>query len=404
MNLRIILSFVALLILCILSSCAHVSKRMPGELKQMHEFLTQDDPSKCKNYHYNFERQAPRLYSIQRADSILDVIDYIKSECGPSANLEVTRLLLLTDQGHFDDSLIGFATIPQMLWHRSEQEYIRGWRNWSYLYGSKQPTDNTHDNFEQFQENLAQKVSSKSDVQPTGQTLGLYYGGEFDSAFSLIQSDELKGTAIQRSYNRYINRTKMMYPSRGHMSILMGSWIPQGNNKLLGNHPDLGFQIGGEGKLWRADFVFGFRFVQSKSNYLIDSLGQIVSTKEFSSTYLGAEIGLKFIDNSTISTDIFVGLGYDHLNSVKKINDPEEYVHHGSFTANIGLRQRIFIDKRKGWYIGGIVRYGLVDYNNPGGTDLSGNTLTISLVTGWSFHETLDQFFRKLNYKGDWRK
>ena len=67
-----------------LFSCAQVSKRMPDELEKMHAFLKQDNPSACRQYHYNFERQVPRLYREDKLDSILDVIDYIKTECGPA--------------------------------------------------------------------------------------------------------------------------------------------------------------------------------------------------------------------------------------------------------------------------------------------------------------------------------
>jgi hypothetical protein len=291
-----------------------------------------------------------------------------------------------------------------MLLYRSEQEYLMRWTRYDFLYGISQPVDNTHDNFTKFQADLAERLTSDSTLTPGGRTLGLFYSGSFDSAFSFIQSDQMKGTALRKSYDNFVARTKQEYPSRGNISLLIGSWRPRNNLSLLGNHPEIGMQMGGEGKLWRFDGIISYRFLSAKNKFTVDSLGHLVSTDKFNSWLFGAEVGLKFLDKSTFSTDIFAGIGYDVIYSVTQSTDPEEYVSHGSLSINFGLRHRIFLDRRTGWYIGGIARYSMVDYNNPGGTDLSGNTLTISIVTGWSFHETLGQFLKKLNYKGNWRQ
>jgi hypothetical protein len=404
MFIRHFFSIVLLIIVFFLISCSHISKRMPGELSQMHDFLTRDAPGRCYTFHYNFERQTPRLYHEQQMDSIFDAIEYIKTECGPTSNIEVTRLLLLADRGQFDDSLIGSATIPQMLWHRSEQEYLLRWKKWATLYGSSQSIDNTTDNFTKFRTELAQRISSNSNATPMGQTFGLFYSGAFDSAFNHIQSDELQGTVLRKNYDDYVNNIKHIFPSRGNIGILIGNWRPQGNNKLLGKHPDIGFQMGAEWKLWRVDAIISYRFLSAKNKYQVDSLSNIVATDEFDSWLFGIDGGVKFLDNSLFSTDLFIGIGYDAIYSLSKEGNPEEHIAHGSFAASFGLRQRVFLNRRTGWYIGGTARYSFVDYSNPRGTDLSGNTLTISIICGWSFHETLNQFLKKLNYKGNWRQ
>ena len=190
---------------------------------------------------------------------------------------------------------------------------------------------------------------------------------------------------------------------RQNVGFLVGSWMPQGNNKLLGNHPEIGVQLGGESKFWRADGIFSYRCSRARNRYTVDSLGHSVTTDEFNSWMLGVEGGFKFLRSSTFSADVFAGLAYDVIFSIEEAGDPEEPVSHSSLAASIGLRQRFFLNQRSGRYIGAIVRYSLVDYDNPGGTDLSGNTLSISFIFGWIVHETLNQFLDKLNYKGSRR-
>ncbi|MDH3890099.1 MAG: hypothetical protein OEV49_03365 [candidate division Zixibacteria bacterium] len=377
---------------------------MPNELEGMHDFLTQDDSGTCKKYHYNFERQAPRLYEDNQVDSVLDVIDYIRSECGPAGSLEVTRMLVLTDHGFFNDSLVGSSTIPNMLWYRSEQDYMAGWLWWSVLYGHNQPTDNTHDSFISFRSDLAEKISLKPEASVTEQSLGQFYAGEFDSAFANIQADGMQGTALRKEYDDFVVQTKKRFPGRGHFGIVLGSWRPQGKNSILGYHPVIGLQMGGEGHRWRSDLVLNYRFLSAKNKYQVDSLGHIVETDRFGSWLVGLDLGLKFIDHGRFSTDCFVGVGYNAIRSVKKAGDPETVKVHSSFAASAGLRQRVFLSRRTGWYLGAQIRHNFVDYSNAGGTDLSGHTITISVVTGWSLNATLNQFLSKLNYKGSWRK
>ncbi|SYZ72552.1 hypothetical protein TRIP_C20667 [Candidatus Zixiibacteriota bacterium] len=398
------ISLLILIPLFLIVSCARMTKMMPSELRDMHEFLSRENPGDCRLYHYNFERQTPRLYDEHQTDSIFDIIEYIKTECGPAFNLEYTRLLLLADNGEFDDSLIGRSTIPQMLWYRGEQENLMRWKDWYYLYGTSQPVDNTHDNFSKFIDNLARKIESEPQISSTGRALGLFYSGSFDSAFSLIQSKEMRNTEIRRSYDSYVLQIKRKFPSRGHFGIFAGSWMPQGSNRILGNHPDIGIQLGSEWPKFRVDAVISGRFLSAKNNFTVDSLGHLTSTDKFNSWLFGIEGGFKVIDRAVYSADIFAGIGYDVIYSIKTAGDPEEFVSHGSLGIDLGLRQRFFLDQRTGCYIGAIVKYGIVNYSNPKGTDLSGNTLTISLVTGWSFHETLNQFLKSLNFKGNWRK
>ena len=240
-------------------------------------------------------------------------------------------------------------------------------------------------------------------IPESGKILGSFYSGDFDTAFSTIQRKELRGTEIRNKYDTFVKQVKRKFPNRGNIGFALSGWRPNGENEILGNHPEMGFFMGGEGNRLRFDFVLSYRFLSAKNEYLVDSLGSIISTDKFSSWYIGAEAGIKLVENSLFSTYIFVGAGYDVIISVTEDTEHEDYVTHGSISGNIGIRNRIFLNRQSGIYIGNSIKYNFVDYGNPGGTDLSGNTTTISFMVGWSFHETLNQFLKKLNYKGSWR-
>ena len=145
---KIIVFPILISIILILTSCGHVTNRMSNELADMHDYLTEKEQADCYKYNYNFQRKTPRLYDEKKLDSINSIFEYIKDECGPSTGLETARLLILTEQGKYDDSLIGEATIPQMLWLRSSDEFDSYWLGYRYAYGFNRPIDNSSGNFD----------------------------------------------------------------------------------------------------------------------------------------------------------------------------------------------------------------------------------------------------------------
>lgn len=391
------------ILLLSLVSCSRIVKRMPQEMREMDQFLTRNDPEDCYQYQYNFEREIPRLYDEEQVDSIYDIIDYIENECGPSSSMETTKLLVGAGDSATCDTLVGQSTISSMLRHRAEQEYLLDQAEWSLLYG-RDPADRTHERFMRFATNLGTELKTSPMTSGSGRVIGLYYSGAFDSAFSLMQRAPVRHTSLGKSYQDYSNRIKHRYPDNANLALLFGNWNPQGRNRLLGNHPDIGLHLGWEGRAFRIDGVISYRFNSSANPFVVDSLGELVSTSKFNSWMAGVDVGYKVIDTRRTSTDIFAGVAYDAILTVTTREEPVDYRTHGWLGLSVGLRQRLFVHAPSGTYIGALIRYSKVDYDNLRGTDLWGNTLTVSLMVGWSVNETLHQFLGKLNYKGDWRR
>jgi len=67
-----------------------------------------------------------------------------------------------------------------------------------------------------------------------------------------------------------------------------------------------------------------------------------------------------------------------------------------SLNTNFGLGYRYFY--KNGEYIGLQGKYNIVNFSNPGGTNFSGNTLTISLIVGGFFNEKKSNALNQLRY------
>ncbi len=370
----------------------------------MNRFLTQDDPTICRRYHYNFERQAPRLFAEQKIDSIRVAADFVNSECGPAANVEVTRLLLHLSQGSYGDSLVGSSTLSRMLWFRrqvQEEDWMCVYSWDAHRWGEN--NDNTRDKFIEFLKSLALLSGNRSPASPSAAIISQFYRGEYDSAFREMQQPAMQNTALGKSYVAHVRSIKKAYSEFGHLSFLIGGWNPQGANRRLGSFPEVGLQFGGETKRWRTDFALLFRPGDARDSITVDSAGSLVTTNRFEGGFLGLEQGLKFFDTRTQSADMFVSLGYELVYSKSLGGNPEEHVSHNSWSFGGGLRYRLFVFPRLGWYVGGIARYSFVDYPNPRGSDISGNTLSLSLVLGISGNATRRELLDDVNYRGDYR-
>jgi len=401
--------FYAIITLIIIFSISY-----PNQLTADDSDNSRDSISDCSSetsalYHSVFMDRVLRHYPEQKLDSINQIIDRIETECGKSSYTEAFKVLSSIDMGCYNDSLIDSNTISRLLWYRMKRD---GFYNPLSQVASHielhEPAslfipDNPLIKFDNFLINLAQRLDSKTDIPPSGKALTLLYGRDFDSAFSIIQSEDLQNSTPQNSYISLVHEVKRWYPHRYDMAVFIGGWIPSKGVTVLGNHPDVGLTVGSEWKTWRVGLTCNYRFLSAKDRYIVDSLGFRVRTDKYQSVLAGIELGYKIRDNQKYSTDIFLGLGYDVIWSIQKNEESPTYIYHESITPTFGLRHRFFLNQRNGLYIGGQARYSFADYNNPGGTDLSGNYLTISLIFGWSHHATLEDILNKLNYKGNWR-
>ncbi|UCH90220.1 MAG: hypothetical protein JSV49_06170 [Thermoplasmata archaeon] len=256
------------------------------------------------------------------------------------------------------------------------------WRYLSFLPECDEVDYVVHTDFDQFIKNVAKEVQVETIPGSYTSLLCLLYQGKDSLTLTEIQQPVYNGTKIQTKYYEKIQEIHNEYgkPS-SHYSISAGAWIPQGNNKLLGNHPEIGGSVGLTGALIQADIALAFRFLDSKQSYVMrDDLGSLQSTSKFQGWYLGADVSRELITVRNFSFDIVAGLGYDGFLGISGNEDESKHVN--SFNLNLGCKPKIFLDRYHTEYIGIQVRYNFVWYYTHGGTDLSGNTLSISLCYG----------------------
>jgi hypothetical protein len=223
----------------------------------------------------------------------------------------------------------------------------------------------------------------------------------FANPLSELLNDSIyQKTFIQSYYKQRIDKYK--YKPDFHINLYSGIWIPFDNASLLGNHPLIGFQAGIRSQKMTYNFALAFKFIESKNEYEILRDGNIETTSNFFGGYFGAEVEREIYKYRKNEFDLLGGVGYDGFDAVNvntEDSDPNNDVGHSinSVNINFGLGYRhYFRDKR---YLSLQGKYNFVNYNNQGGTNLAGNTLTITIAYGKFSNPQKYYYLNELRYK-----
>ncbi len=126
---------------------------------------------------------------------------------------------------------------------------------------------------------------------------------------------------------------------------------------------------------------------------------RLYSSGHFLGFYLGVDPNIAIYSSDAGKLEVFAGLGWDGIEALST-NDTEdekpEYLN--SFNLNVGFTQRFFYGNRHNSYFAIQMRYNIVDYYTHGGTDLSGNTISINLLWGHFGHGWTDYELENLKY------
>ncbi len=180
---------------------------------------------------------------------------------------------------------------------------------------------------------------------------------------------------------------KYMYGLEYHMSALVGIWMPIGNMSLLGNHANFGYQLGLRVEKMTYNITMAFKNFKTDDDFFIIDNGQINTTNKFFGGYIGIDIDREIYSCRRSQFDLLAGIGYDELtsHSRKKDNNNNNVKSPSinSLNINIGIGYKYFINKY--WYVALQGKYNFVNYKNNGGSDFSGDVITITILTGTFF-------------------
>lgn len=332
---------------------------------------------RCSDVQYNSIALIPRLYRSGRNDTLEALLAYAHRHCPNYNGLLDFELLYAIGNGTFrEEQFTGRGLLASL---RSYGRYFDEGQNDAYitLLRNDEIVRNYYNLLREMAHNLSQ-----SKLTPGQDVLVRYYSTPADSLLELFNDREFRNTAFQTEYRT--DRERFDPRTGYHYSILGGVWAPDGKLSLLGNHPYLGFQMGGRGRKLMINVTVMIKFLQSKNSYLVRKEDSLYSTRRFLGGYIGLDGAYSLLQGRHHTWDVLGGVGWDGFDALSVDRNDERLTKSvNSINFNVGTGYKYFFGKA-GTYVGLDAKYNFLFYKNTGGTRMSGNAFTIGLVFGFS--------------------
>jgi hypothetical protein len=341
----------------------------------------------CDDIARNSTELIMTYYYHHRYDSVDMVLDDWEAKCGTNEPIQRTRILNAVTQKRFSETIYDSTMI----------DYIINFINRSELIGlNDENLVNPNDlgyvplngDFDVFTQKTAFDLLSLQKEYSIEELFCKFYAGIIDDLLKEIQNNSVfTKTNLYRYYYQAV--ASYLEMPDFHAAVSTGIWIPQGQACWIGNHPMVGFQIGKNYKKIILHYTMNFKFSESKNPYLISRNGIIDTCTRFFGGYMGIDMDRKLLEFNKNRLDLSVGIGYDGFDAVyvdltdQKTNNDEQFTL-ASLNLNVGFGYTYYFSNKE--YITLQGKYNFVNYNNPGGTDLSGNVINVSVFVGGLFN------------------
>ncbi len=351
----------------------------------------------CIDIYYNTITLIPQLYKEGKTDTINAIIRYANRHC-ELYTASVAYILLRSIQTHNFQEAINEGLI-QGIRHDSLQpasyyeKNIIGFLN-AYIQDATRKNDTLQYTGElynlrvaergyiNFIKEMASSLATRTDLKPVEQFLVGLYSNPASARFSDLKTNSYNGTLLQKAYNKTEGDDGLEY------SLFASSWKPFGKLAILGDHPSVGCFLGNRQDKFFGGMSFSVAFNKSPTIFQVKKNDSIFQTDRFVQYYIGYDIGQALYSTKRTEFTLNGGLGYDGINVLTKNGDKYPSRTLGSFNWNLGAGFKVFLRHHEHdghishTYIGLQAKYNFVNYNNRGGTDLTGRSAIFSIMFG----------------------
>jgi len=350
---------------------------------QNFDFLINRKQVDCSDISYNSGLYFIKYLEENKIDSAKIVLQYWEAKCGMREPVYRAKILLAMKMRQFNDSLLKGGSLSNIFIYQDRMNMIKyssyyNYDNYKSYYGFIPPGQE----FDTYTRNLASQLKKEYQPESIEYLLTEFYSDNCDTILTKIQTGAYGKSALTTEYKTAVKRYANM--PEYHLSWITGIWIPTGDLKKLGSHPELGFQVGVKHKKMNYDFVMTFKFMNAANDYYAhrtDSGNDLELTNHFFGGHIGIDVGRDIYANKGheiqltggIAADGFDALEADEPNNVKSASA-------WSYNFNFGAGYRFYITNS--FYIGLRAKYNVVDYSLNNVVDFTGNPITIQFIIG----------------------
>ncbi len=340
----------------------------------------------CSDVTLNCFELIPKYFHQNKIDSFLIFLDYWENHCQSFEEIIRIKILFSIYEGSFTETMYGEDIILYILEYKDKSRW-----DWRYSNFEREFVDQ----YDNFTKELADEILQTESLTEIEKLLAWLYSSHDLSFFKEIKEDKYNNTDLKRYYNEFI--ADILNTSEMYYSFSTGYWAPLGNNKLIGNHPSIGIGMGFYWNSYLFDLTVMYKMGDSKEQYIVNYKDSLIETNDFHGLYYGAEFGKRFFRNMHHEFDLLAGIGGEGFTVTN--DDGEEGETYNCLNINFGIGYKYYLRDYSNTNLNFQIRYNIVDYNTDGGTDLSGNTISLRVVFGFSKDNRKNEMLRKINYE-----
>jgi len=310
-------------------------------------------------------------------DSARMLVAYWIQRCGYTRENFQMELLLRIENGTFDESDYDGKLLNSLLSLRDPDDL---YSTRHAPVGEEIEHREIHGKLNQLVSMLSRTLETRSNLTEYDRLLTIYIGGNTEPLLQALQENRLAGTKLQMAFNDERYRLENMPESC--LMILLETWTPNGNLKILGTHPGLGFGLGVRRQKMTYDLMVSLRFLKTPDSYRVRYRDSLYMTNHFFGGYIGGEVGYIFYQRGKSEWRILGGIafeGFDSLEPEEDEDEPSKSINTLNMNGGIGYRR---FNLKTGAFIGLEARFNALNFNNAGGTNLDGNAITVRLTLG----------------------
>jgi hypothetical protein len=336
--------------------------------------MTKKHPS-CNDVFLNAINVFPKLYRAKAFDSMHTAINIWKDACGNNDNITCTTLMLSMQQATFKKDSINAFTIEVL-------------ENYAHLFDFYKkytaPYYNNEAAFYKFISIWAKLLMEEKQLDENEKFICSIFTGSIKEPVKEIKhnSENYPDLAVLVQQKEKEQRKA----TRVNGALVLGTWIPNGDLKIIGSHPSIGFQWGGRKNRQEFDFTMQFRFLKSANTYFIKRNNAQYQSNHYFGGYIGFDYTYYLLSSPRNDLGILAGIGFDGFDVSKSNDQSLRPLSINAFNANGGLRYNFYINPT--FYFGLQGRYNVVNYCNSGGSSLQGNAISVDLIIG-GYHARL---------------
>ena len=358
----------------------------------IHDLLIEFRAGECPDYILNAEFLIPQYNDEGRFDSIYVILDFIEDRCGPEHFADY-KILHAIEIGDPPENLCENILVDEIL--DGEARVRRFWGRDDIFSDDPMSDDYEFSPYQNFIRNMAESLLPRTDTNSITHLVCRHLAGDNDYVMRRLSRREFDGTCLQKEYDKRITNVDEEFRKfRLHAAGGIGIWIPRGESELLGNKLEISGELGGKRGRFGFDLSGAVRLLESREFYELYYNEQLVRTDDYIGGYIGGTISGELLRLRRYGLDLFAGGGYDGFSAT--IGEETRGV--DSYNINFGLRMRYQYNKERNQFFGLQLRYNIVDYDTNGGSDLSGNTISLNVIYGYLGNRDVTGRAKRLRY------